>query len=117
MRWSDIKGRAVFIQRSLCQTREGLLFKGTKTEEPRKVEMPPSLLTALDAHRIRQDEFRRQFGGDYRADLDLIFANPYGSPLKPILLLQRSLASAESLGCPKGHLFMSCGIATQAFCW
>jgi integrase len=73
----------IFIDRSLCQTKEGLLFKGTKTDEPRKVGMPPSLLTCLEAHRLRQDEFRRQFGPAYRSDLDLIFANPDGSPLMP----------------------------------
>ena len=80
LRWSDIKGTDIFIDRSLCQTKEGLVFKGTKTDEPRKVEMPPSLMSCLEAHRLRQDEFRRQFGPTYRSDLDLIFANPDGSP-------------------------------------
>jgi hypothetical protein len=28
-------------------------------------------------------EFRQQYSPDYRADLDLIFANPDGRPLKP----------------------------------
>jgi hypothetical protein len=73
----------VFIDRSLCQTRDGLVFKSTKSEEPRKVELPPSMLDCLEAHRLRQDEFRRQFGPAYRSDLDLIFANPDGSPLMP----------------------------------
>jgi len=45
--------------------------------------MPPSLLAPLEEHRKQQDVFRQQFGPDYRADLDLIFANPDGSPLKP----------------------------------
>src|SRR5881396_899230 len=75
LRWSDVKGMVVFIDRSLCQTRDGLVFKSTKTEEPRKVELPPSMVACLDAHRLRQNEFRRQFGPDYRNDLDLIFAN------------------------------------------
>src|ERR1700690_635310 len=74
LRWSDVKGMVVLIDRSLCQTRDGLVFKNTKTEEPRKVELPPSMIACLDAHRLRQDEFRRQFGPDYRSDLDLIFA-------------------------------------------
>ena len=43
----------------------------------------PRTLAALEAHRKRQDEFRAQFGPDYRARLDLIFANPDGTPLKP----------------------------------
>jgi integrase len=71
LRWSDVKGMTVFIDRSLCQTRNGLVFKSTKTEEPRKVELPPSMVACLEAHRLRQDEFRRQFGPDYRSDLDL----------------------------------------------
>jgi hypothetical protein len=75
LRWSDLKGMIVFVDRSLCQTREGLVFKSTKTEEPHKVELPPSTVACLDAHRLRQDEFRRQFG-HYRSDLDLIFASP-----------------------------------------
>lgn len=36
--------------------------------------------------------FRRQYGPDYRADLDLIFANPDGTPFKP-----DSISSAVSL--------------------
>lgn len=73
----------VLIDRSLCQTRAGLVFKSTKTEEPRKVELPPSAVAGLEAHRLRQDEFRRQLGPDYHRHLDLIFATPDGSPLMP----------------------------------
>jgi integrase len=45
--------------------------------------MTAEALAALEAHRKRQDEFRQQYGTDYRADLDLFFANPDGSPLRP----------------------------------
>ena len=102
LRWSDIKGMDIFIDRSLCQTREGLVFKGTKTEEPRKVEMPPSLPACLEAHRVRQNEFRRQFGPDYRSDLDLIFANPDGSPLMPNSVSSTVSRLCRQLGLPKG---------------
>jgi site-specific recombinase XerD len=102
MRWSDIKGIDVFIERSLCQTREGLVFKGTKTDEPRKVEMPPSLLACLEAYRLRQDELRRQFGPAYRSDLDLIFANPDGSPLMPNSVTSTVSRLCRRLGLPKG---------------
>jgi integrase len=44
LRWSDVKGMVVLIDRSLCQTRYGLVFKGTKTEELRKVELPARTL-------------------------------------------------------------------------
>ena len=83
MRWSDLVDGGVRIARSLTQTRDLLEFKGTKTEKPRPVALPASALIALEAHRRQQDEFRRQFGPDYRTDLDLIFANADGTPLKP----------------------------------
>lgn len=102
LRWSDIKGTDIFIDRSVCQTKEGLVFKGTKTDEPRKVGMPPSLLVSLEAHRLRQDEFRRQFATTYRTDLDLIFANPDGSPLMPNSVSATVSRLCRKLGLPKG---------------
>ena len=83
MRWCDIRNDAAFVDRSLCQTRDGLTFKSTKTEVPRRIELPPATMPLLARHRERQGEFRRQFGPDYRADLDLIFCNTDGTPLKP----------------------------------
>jgi hypothetical protein len=56
------------------------------------VTLPPSAIAALNAHRAVQDQFRCEFGPDYRADQDLIFANADGSPLKP-----DSISSAVSL--------------------
>jgi hypothetical protein len=54
-----------------------------QTEVPRPISLPASAIATLDEHRKRQDEFRRQYGLEYHADLDLIFANPDGSPFKP----------------------------------
>jgi integrase len=100
--WSDIQDGRAIITRSLTQTRQVLEFKGTKSERPRDVKVPASALAALDAHRRLQNEFREQFGPDYWADIDLIFANPDGTPLRP-----NSVSSAVSLlfrrlGLPKG---------------
>ena len=83
IRWADIHGDEVVIARSLSQTRTGLEFKGTKTGEERRITLPESAISALAAHRKAQAVFRHQFGPDYRADLDLVFANPDGSPLRP----------------------------------
>jgi hypothetical protein len=47
------------------------------------VKIHGETLVKLEAHRKRQDEFRVKFGPDYRSDLDLIFCNPDGTPLKP----------------------------------
>ena len=96
LRWSDIEGGRVVIGRSLCQTfrlvdgpkgptkvHDVLTFKTTKTEEIRVLALPASTLSALEIHRAKQEEFKRQYGSDYRADLDLIFANTDGTPLRP----------------------------------
>jgi integrase len=102
LRWSDIQDGRAIITRSLTQTRQVLEFKGTKTERPRDVKVPASALAALDAHRRRQNEFREQFGPDYRADLDLIFANPDGTPLRPNSVSSVVSLLFRRLGLPKG---------------
>jgi integrase len=106
LRWSDIRGNVVLISRSLTQTRAAALaFKDTKTGRSRSVVLPDSIIRVLEAHRMRQDEFRRQFGPDYRSDLDLVFANPDGTPLKPdsvsaaVSALFRRLQIPKPKGC------------------
>jgi integrase len=102
LRWSDMQdGRAV-ITRSLTQTRQVLEFKGTKSERPRDVKVPASALAALESHRKRQDEFRQKYGLDYRADLDLVFANPDGTMLRPNSISSGVSLLFRRLGLPKG---------------
>jgi integrase len=101
LRWSDIIGGRATIARSLTQTRTGLEFKETKTEKPRAVVLPESAIKALEAHRRRQGEFRRKFGADYRADLDLVFANSDGTPLKPDSISATVSALFKRLKIPK----------------
>jgi integrase len=60
------------------------------------------LKTALQEHRKQQDEFRHQFGPHYRADLDLVFANPDGSPLKPDAVSASVSLLFRKLKLPKG---------------
>ena len=102
LRWSDIQGGRAVIARSLSQTKQLLEFKGTKTDKPRDVKVPESALAALGAHRRRQDEFRREFGPDCRTDLDLIFANPDGTPLRPNSISSVFSLLFRRLGLPKG---------------
>jgi integrase len=102
LRWSDLQDGRAIITRSLTQTRQVLEFKGTKTEKPRDVKVPESALAVLETHRKRQDEFRQQYGTDYRADLDLIFANPDGAPLRPNSISAVVSLLFRRLGLPKG---------------
>ncbi len=102
LRWSDIQdGRAV-IMRSLTQTKQVLEFKCPKNERPRVVKIPDSALVVLEAHRKRQDEYRQQFGPDYQKDLDLIFANPDGTPLRPDSVSASVSLLFRRLKLPKG---------------
>ena len=102
LRWSDIEGQDVVISRSLTQTRKGLEFKGTKNGASRTVNIPESVLPSLENHRKRQNEFRKQFGIDYRTDLDLIFANPDGTPLRPDSISASVSLLCRRLALPKG---------------
>jgi len=102
LRWSDIKDGSANIDRSLCQTRAGLVFKGTKTERPRDVKLPEATMPILERHRERQNGYRAQFGPRYRADLDLIFANTDGTPLKPNSVSGTVSRICKQAGLPKG---------------
>jgi|SRR5579871_311079 len=83
------------------QTKEVLESKGTKTVEPRVIKIPDETLAKLEAHRKRQGEFRLLFGPDYNSDLDLIFANPDGTPLKPNSISAAVSALFKRLKIPK----------------
>jgi integrase len=85
LRWSDIKDDRATIARSLTQTRQGL-----------------ATLLTIEAHRKHQDEFRIQFGPDYRGDIDLIFSNPDGTPLKPDSISAAVFLLFRRLKLPKG---------------
>jgi integrase len=106
LRWPDIVDGRAMISRSLSQTKaEGLIFKPLKghedTEESRVVGIPAETLVKLEAHRKRQEEFKKKFGPTYRHDLDLIFANPDGTPLKPNSISATVSALFKKLKMPK----------------
>lgn len=94
LQWSNLDGARLTIQRSLAQTKAGLSEKGTKTGRVRVVTLPAATVALLETHRLRQAEYRRQFGPDYHGDL--IFGNPDGTPKRP-----DSVSAAVSLLCDK----------------
>jgi integrase len=116
LRWADIQDGRATIARSLTQTKQVLEFKGTKTERPRVVKIPESALATIEAHRKHRDEFRRQFGPDY-AKLDLIFANPDGTPLKPDSVSAAVSLLFRRLKLPKGASPPRCATRTLHISW
>jgi integrase len=101
LRWTDCADGAILISRSLSQTKKGLEFKHTKTDDPRPIALPQSAVAVLTHHREQQDVFRKEFGPDYRADLDLIFSEPNGNPLKPDSISSSVSALFARLKMPK----------------
>jgi integrase len=84
LRWRDLDGSTLTIERSLEQTKAGLRFKSPKTKHGRrKITLPPSAVLDLDKHRREQLELRMLLGlGKPPADA-LVFCNYDGSPLAP----------------------------------
>jgi integrase len=93
--------RVVDTPKGPARVHDVLEFKCTKTEKPRPVALPPSAIATLETHRRRQDEFRQKYGTDYRADLDLVFADTDGSPLHPDSISSTVSALFKRLKIPK----------------
>ena len=119
LRWSDIQDGAVVIARSLSQTHAGLAFKETKNETTRVVVLPDSAVAALTAHRTAQDVFRNQYGSAYKSHLDLIFAEPDGTPLSPdsISSSVSALFKRLKIAKPKGASLHLLRHPTAHICW
>ena len=100
--WSDLTLDSIppsmSISKSLEQTRDGLRIKPPKNDKSRSVPLPALAVEALQEHRGQQDEWRRDFGPDYRADLNLVFATPTGDHLKPDSVTAKASALARKLG-------------------
>lgn len=86
LRWSDfdLDTKAVFVRRSLEQTRGGSLrFKEPKTRRgKRRVDLPASLVGILRRHKATQARQRLLLGSEYHDD-DLVFSKASGSPIPP----------------------------------
>lgn len=87
LRWSDVdfEGRTLRIVRAVQRIpKEGLTFRSPKTSKSRRtLLLSQSTCEALQAHRERQDDFRRSHGESY-ADQDLVFAQSHGGPFEPV---------------------------------
>ena len=90
LRWSDLDGEKVRIQRNLVRHADGRWeLKEPKTQRGRRtVSIPPATATLLQQHRRAQLEERLQAGPEY-VDQGFVFAATNGSPLDWRILVQR----------------------------
>jgi integrase len=89
LKWDDLQGVTLRIQRSIEHNGNGWNFGSLKTPKARRsVSVPSSLLIRLKAHRIKQAKQKLSAGADYQ-DHGLIFATPEGQPLDLANIRQR----------------------------
>jgi integrase len=83
--WQDVGPDywAITISKSLEQTKAGLRLKQTKGNNIRNLPLAEDAIEALKRIKASQDENRKMFGADYRADLDLVFCHPDGHYIRP----------------------------------
>ena len=101
LRWSevDFTRGSITISRSLEQTKEyGLRVKETKGRKVRRAGISTDVLATLEEIRSVQQEYRTQFGTDYRSDLDLVFCHPDGSFIKPHAVTKAARRMAAKAG-------------------
>jgi integrase len=87
LKWADLdlaQGKLT-VKRSLSRGRGGsYTFGAPKTAQgKRTLDIQRSVVASLQSHRKRQLEARLKFGEEYRADLDIVFADAIGEPLHP----------------------------------
>ena len=105
LRWSDcdLDSATMRIERSLEETKEGgLRFKVPKTKCSRRtISLPPSAVTVLREHRLKQLELRLTLGLGRPGPVALVFCNQDGSPMSPDNLSRDWGRACKSLGLPK----------------
>ena len=92
------------VSKSLEQTKEGLRIKKPKNGKVRAFPLPTVAVEDLRIHRTSQEQHRKLFGSEYRADLDLIFAAPDGHYLKPDSVTAAACLLARKIGLPGAGL-------------
>jgi len=103
LRWQDIQDDQAVIYRSMSQVGSKVFIKVTKTPAGKRIiALPSSALELLEQLRRSQQVYRDAFGANYRTDLDLIFCELNGEPLRPNSISASVSAIRRRLGLPKG---------------
>lgn len=106
LKWSDISGNTVGVQRALLSAGEQWVIAEPKTRRSRRtVPLAESTMKALQTHRRHQAEEKLRAGSNYR-DNDFVFANSTGMPLDIKNVTARHFRKIlEAAGLPKIRLY------------
>ena len=84
LRWADVHGATIKVERSLEQTKSGLRFKQPKSRHGNRIiSLPASAVDMLRDHRKAQLELRMQLGMGKHGPDALVFCDHEGKPLSP----------------------------------
>lgn len=121
LRWSDVDldRRTICIRQSVTAI-GGAVRVSARTKNDgsaRILPIPPRLVSALQSHRVRQNERRLKMGVGWQ-DHDLVFASQVGTPIGPRDLVREYHRWLEVAGVPPlrihdmRHAFATVSIAT-----
>ena len=106
LRWDDIDlaERTVAVRRQLTRVPGGFDFTPPKTARGRRiVPLPPSMVPILAAQHTTTKEMRLLAGSDWQ-DLDLVFPNSVGKPLRGDHVLAAFHSVLERHGLPRKRI-------------
>jgi integrase len=103
LKWSDLDGDALRVQRSLVLLERGWRLEETKTDRSRRsVPLLQVTLKVLEAHRMVQVKEAQAAGARYNREMNLVFANSYGEPVDFRTTVRRYFKPLlKSLGLPE----------------
>jgi integrase len=104
LRWGavNLDGGKLEVRQSIEQTRRaGLRFKEPKTRHGRRsISLPPSVITCMQEHRLRQLEQRIMLGLGKPPGDALVFSAPDGQPLAPDYVTNAFTRAMAKAGLP-----------------
>ena len=76
-------------------------FTTLKNKQSRDFIAPPSVIRILKKQKLKQSEWKLQYGEVYENDLNLVFTNPFGKHLTSVTIYNHFKAIVTQMGLPE----------------